>query len=391
MSDGSNKLLIVDASVQTTDLIAFWLRSEDVQVITSENGANALVKLMYAEPDIAVVNVSLPDMSGFDLCRKLKEEDEDLLVMCISELDNPMYRLRAEQMGADDYIQTDAEQYLFISKIRSLFRLKKLSNQLRLRYTELEEKNAIINKQLELGMQVQRALIPEINTSLMGCKLISRFYPARGIGGDFYNLRPLTEDSFGIVMGDVSGHGIAAAFCTALVNMMMKNLSISDPHPGILLFRLNNELHAMFENSETPLYASVFYAVVDTKQKTVTYSNAGQCFPIHVDAEKNIVRELDITGTPIGLIKDSIYNVGSILYGSSDLMLLHTDGLQDAFYKKQPDEFTRLITELLSEMRNADKMEDVLEAIYDQFYNSNLTDNERLETDDISMILCKLE
>jgi sigma-B regulation protein RsbU (phosphoserine phosphatase) len=311
--------------------------------------------------------------------------------MCISEMDNPMYRLRAEQMGADDYIQTDAEQYLFISKIRSLFRLRKLSSQLRQRYTELEDKNAIINKQLELGMQVQRALIPDIDTAVLGCKLISRFYPAMGVGGDFYNLLPLTDDSFGIVMGDVSGHGIAAAFCTALINMMIKNLSLSDPEPGLLLFRLNNELHAMFENSETPLYACVFYAVVDTALKTITYSNAGQCLPLYVDTEKNNVCELEISGLPIGLIKDSIYNVGSLPYGASDLLLMHTDGLQDAFYKGQPDEFTRLITELLSEMRNTEDMEDVLDAIYNQFYNSNLTDNERLETDDISMILCKLE
>jgi sigma-B regulation protein RsbU (phosphoserine phosphatase) len=240
-------------------------------------------------------------------------------------------------------------------------------------------------------MQVQRALIPEINTNLMNCKLISRFYPAMGVGGDFYNVLPLDGTSFGIVMGDVSGHGIAAAFCTALINMMIRNTALSDPEPGYLLFRLNNELFAMFENSETPLYACVFYAVVDTVNKKVTYANAGQCLPIHVNIESNTVRELDISGLPIGLIKDSIYNVGSILYEPSDLLLMHTDGLQDAFYKSQPDEFTRRITELLSEMRNTEELEIVLDAIYDQFYDTVASDTKRLEMDDVSMILCKLQ
>ncbi len=172
------KFLVVDGSEQTTDLISYWLLSEDFQVFTAENGMNALAKMSYTKPDIAIINLNLPDMSGFDLCRKMKEQDEDILVLCISETDGRIYRIHAEQMGADDYIETSAEQYMFISKINSLLRVKRLSNQLRLRYAEIEEMNNIINKQLQLGILVQRALIPDINTHLQGCTLISRFYPA---------------------------------------------------------------------------------------------------------------------------------------------------------------------------------------------------------------------
>ncbi len=187
----------------------------------------------------------------------------------------------------------------------------------------------------------------------------------------------------------MSGHGIAAAFCTALINMMIKYLSITDPEPGMLLFLLNNELYAMVEKSETPLYACVFYAVVDTAERTVTYSNAGQSLPLHVNTNQNIVTEMENSGVPIGLIKDSTYNIKSIPYSPSDLMLLHTDGLQDVFYKGQPDEFTARITELLAESHRTEDLNEVLDAIYNQFYNIRASETERFEMDDVSMILCR--
>jgi sigma-B regulation protein RsbU (phosphoserine phosphatase) len=382
----------VDGSIQTTDLISHWLRMEELTISTAESGFNALAKVDMFNPDIVISNVDLPDISGFDLCKRIKtdENEQDTLVLLFSGLESDMFRMRAEEMGADDYIETSAEHYLFVSKVRSLLRVRRLSRQLRQKYAELEEKNHLLDMQLEMGMRVQRALIPDINTRISECVLLSRYIPAMGVGGDFYNIITLNDNSFGVVMGDVSGHGIAAAFLTAMLNMMIKNLAPSCYDPDQLLYHLNNELYAMFEKSDYSHYACVFYAVVNTLERHVSYANAGQSLPLYVEAKENIVTELEVAGLPIGMMKDSRYQTKYIGYANEDLLLLHTDGLQDAFYKDQPDEFTARIKDILLDVRQSEDLNEILDIICDNFYLAASSETKRMEMDDVSMILCRL-
>jgi sigma-B regulation protein RsbU (phosphoserine phosphatase) len=272
--------------------------------------------------------------------------------------------------------------------------MKQLSSQLRQKYAELEEKNALLDMQLEMGIQVQRALLPEINMTFRDCKLLSRYYPAMGIGGDFYKVMPFTEDIFSIVMGDISGHGIAAAFLTAILNMMVSNLAPKHYEPDQLLYYLNNELYALFEKSEYTYYACVFYAVVNTQERNVMYANAGQSLPIHVDVSSGegivAINELAATGLPVGMMKDSKYDMRSIKYSPSDLLFFHTDGLQDIYYKNQPDDFTRQIKKLFMEIHYMEDLKEILDAICDNFYHTDASETKKMEMDDVSMIICRL-
>jgi len=396
MSSRGNSILVVDGSTQTTDLINHWLRMEDLTIHTAESGLNALAKLDLFDPGIVIANVSLPDISGFDLCKRVKssEQNPDTLVLLFSTLDSHINRMRAEEMGADDYIETSAEHYLFVSKVRSLLRVNQLSSQLRQKYAELEEKNILLDMQLEMALQIQRALLPEINMEFGGCTLLSRYYPAMGIGGDFYKITPLTEESFSIVMGDISGHGIAAAFLTTILNMMINNLAPVYYEPHRLLYYLNNELCALFEDSEYTYYACVFYAVVNTKDKSVLYANAGQSLPLHVETggeEGGVtVTELAASGLPVGMMKDSQYDYKSVGYNPSDLLLFHTDGLQDIYYKNQPDDFTRQMKKLLPDIFNIDDLKEILDVVCDNFYHTGMSETKKMEMDDVSMILCRL-
>jgi sigma-B regulation protein RsbU (phosphoserine phosphatase) len=385
-----NKLLIVDGSTVSVDLLSYWLRSEDFQIFTAANGMQTMAKLAFLQPGIIVINVDLPDMSGFDLCKRIKQETEESLILCLSNLESEHHRFRAEEMGADDYFETSDGHYLFVSKIRSLLRVLRLSRQLHDRYTQLQETNALLKMQLEMGMQVQRALIPDINMRFKECTLMSRYYPAMGIGGDFYNVLHLSDDSFAVVMGDVSGHGIAAAFLTALLNMMIKNIAMAYPNPNQLLFHLNNEMCSLFEDKDSSMYACVFYAMVNTTTQTVRYANGGSCFPFHVDVKNNKVEEMEQSGRPVGLIRDTMYRMRAIDYQPGDLMFFYTDGLQDTVYKGQPDEFNDQLKEVLSDMRRRANIADILDAICDNFYQVPESENRRMEIDDASMILCRL-
>ena len=388
MDNNPEKLLVVDGSFQSNDLLSHWLSQEGFSAIyTSESGLNAIAKFDIFSPDIVITNVDLPDISGFDLCKRLKRVDKFVLVMCISYLENETSRLRAMEVGADDYLETN-DHYQFMSKVRNLQRLKQLSNQLRDRYAELEDKNRLMEQHLQIGRRVQRALIPDIDTWMEQCHMVSFHQSMMDVGGDFFNVLQLKNQCFGIVMGDVSGHGIAASFLTVTMNVIIKNLTFWHFMPKDLMFQLNNEMLNLFRD-DPALYACVLYAVVDPKAQIIYFSNAGLTLPLMVDGHTGEVTEMECAGLPVGLMRNADYEQCEVSYQQGDTMLLYTDGLQDLLYKDQPEEFLHAIKDLLSELHTTLDMRSILAQLHQHFTMTDKTDSTNI-IDDTSMLLCRL-
>ncbi len=384
------KILIVDSSVQSTDLMSQCLENNNFEIFTSESGFNALGKISLFKPDLIIIDVDLPDVSGFDVCKKVKSnpETEYILVLLTSVLETRDLRIRAVEVGADDYIEKPFDAYILISKCKSLLRIKHLSNQLKLKYNELEENNKMLDFQLKTARQVQRSLIPSIDMNEKSLQIISNYLPALYIGGDFLDVIQLNDSCISIVMGDVSGHGISAALLTAMISVMIKNLVQKYFNPDQLLFYFNQEFCKIFENSRNEMYACVFYTVIDTKEKKIYYSNAGQALPIYINSAQGKAMELEASGTPIGLIKNSRYEFKSFKYNPGDLILFHTDGLSDTFYKNNPDEFSARIKELLLDSYQWEDNKEIISNILDNFYIQK--EEKSFELDDVSIVLVKM-
>ena len=393
MDNSPGRLLVVDGSVQSIDLISHWLITEGfIDVYTADGGTNALAKAEIIEPDVIVINVNLPDMSGFDLCKQIKNIMTYVLVLCISYVENEADRIRAVEAGADDFYLENGDSFQFLAKIRNLLRLKHLSNQIRRQYAELEERNKVMERHMQMGRKVQRALIPDIDMSFKDCKLLSTYHPAMGVGGDFYNILQIDKNNLGIVMGDVSGHGIASSFLTVTLNVMIKNLTNWHLRPAELLFHLNNEMCELIEegDDDPALYASVFYAVVDTELKRIRFANSGLVFPLLVDSREGDAVKLEASGTPIGMMPGIKYDEQVVSYHNGDMVLFFTDGLQDFYYKNQPDEFSRHLIDLILELYTQKSMQEILDNICSYFYKVDASENERMAMDDVSIMLCKL-
>ncbi|MDR3239389.1 MAG: fused response regulator/phosphatase [Clostridiales bacterium] len=389
-----DKILIVDPLAQSADLIRQCLSSTGYEIYTAESGLNALAKVTMFLPDIILLNAELPDISSFDLCKKIKSnpDTEYTLILFMSSLDTRDSRVRAIQVGADDYIEKNFDAYLLISKINSLLRVKHLSDQLKQKYVELEEKNHILDLQLKMAQQVQRSLIPDIDMTFGGIRFTSQYMPAMDIGGDFYDVLPLSGNRIAVVLGDVSGHGISAALLTAMLSMMIRNLAPQHLSPEQMLFYLNNEMNSIFENKVREMYACVFYAVFDTVEQKITYSNAGQALPVMIraSADGDGALELDAAGLPVGMMPNSCYEYHVITYEPGDLLVFHTDGLSDTFYKDSPEEFSRRFKEALMDAKPLADPKEIIELILNAFYNYNASKNEKFEMDDMSLIVCKL-
>jgi len=387
-----NKILVVDSSAQNTDLLMQVLSSNGYETMSSESGHNALIKAIAFKPDLVILDVYLNDMSGFDVCKRIKfsPETQYVMVLCTSSAPSREVTNHAIQAGADDFMAKSFDPALLLIKVKSLLRVKDLSDQLKQNFIKMEETARLMEMQMKMAKQVQHSLIPDINFRFNGISIVSRYMPALDIGGDFYDVVELDRDNVAVIMGDVSGHGISAALLTGMMHSLIQGLVQKHPDPNELLSAANSEFYKIFENTQIGMYVCLFYMVIDTKNHVIHYSNAGQALPILVSSQDNSAAELFATGVPVGLMADSVYECKAVSYNKGDLLLVHTDGLADVFYKENPDAFVREIKKSLLDVYTLESEQEIIDILLSQFYRMNVRDDQKFELDDVSIVLCKM-
>ncbi len=384
-----DKILVVDDMEQNIDLISRYLTKGGYDVISATNGPAAIRKARIFKPDLILLDLLMPQMTGFEVCKILKNDNDTkyISILIISALDSNDTRTRSLEVGADDFISKSFDKTLLMSKVKSLLRIKHLSDQLKQQFSELQEKNDILNFQLNMAMQVQRSLIEQNNFIFNNVNFISKYLPALDIGGDMYDMVKIDNSNIAVIIGDVSGHGISAALLTAMLKMMFRNI-ISITHiPSEVLNKMNTEFCNIFTNKIIDVYSCVFYALIDTTSKKILCSNAGHTLPIFVSAKNDLAYEIDIHGLPIGMMENTNYNTKTISFTNGDIIFFHTDGLGDSLYKDTNEEFVSKLKDLLVSVKSM-PIEQIVNDVLEQFRDSENAQN--YESDDISIIVCKV-
>src|SRR4029079_1510731 len=131
----SARILVVDDVPANVKLLEARLSSEYLDVRTATNGAEALDVCSRAECDILLLDVMMPDMDGFEVCRRLKSNPAThfIPVVIITALDSPADRVRGLEAGADDFLTKPVSDIVLIARVRSLTRLKMMTDELRMR------------------------------------------------------------------------------------------------------------------------------------------------------------------------------------------------------------------------------------------------------------------
>jgi len=396
-ADKAEKILVADNNPRNSELISQMLRQTGYQVITADNGRQVLAKAQLLSPDLIILDTQFGDISGFDICRKIKGSPESkfTLILFLSSLETKDSKLKAFESGADDILEKGFDSLVLMAKISSLLRISKLRSQLKEQYNELEKKNKMLDFQLNMSKKIQRSIMRDYDIEWGGMHLLTHYLPALDIGGDFYDLIQLNEHAIGLCIGDVSGHGIAAALLTTMLSTMVKNTADKFTYPNFfpeqLLSEINNQFCDIFDESDTEIYATLFFCVIDTENKRFCYSNAGQTFPFFFSGKESQVIELAAAGTPIGMMRDSLYTSNVLEYGTGDVLVLYTDGLSDTFYKNTPEEFQSRMKDLLLDSVSLPNLSAIQKSIIDMFYDINITTAKKFALDDVSLILCKFD
>jgi sigma-B regulation protein RsbU (phosphoserine phosphatase) len=203
------------------------------------------------------------------------------------------------------------------------------------RTRELREKNAALEKaqaqlkaELDVARALQLAILPSAFPARPGCEAAARMIPATTMGGDFYDYIELPDGQIGLVIADVSGHGVPAAFFMAVARTNLRELAVHHLDPGECLARTNDALCAQ---NPLDLFVTVFYCVLNPTTGVLRYANGGHNPPYVRRAAASVETLNGAGGLVLGAMPGVRYLTHTVQLLRGDRLVLFTDGVTEAF------------------------------------------------------------
>ena len=199
------------------------------------------------------------------------------------------------------------------------------------------EKNRL-EAELELATKVQQALLPQHVPDIPGLELAAFSRPADIVGGDYFDFFRFQDETHGLVIGDVAGHGMSASLLMASLQASLRTLAPDYASPVEVVRRLN----LLFcHNIHLSKFVTLFLARFDPQTRSLTYCNAGHNPPLLWRARPNGQESLAYlrpTGAAIGLVEEFQFGAETVTLAPGDILLLYTDGVTEAT-NPQEEEF----------------------------------------------------
>lgn len=227
---------------------------------------------------------------------------------------------------------------------------------------ELFNANRMMLDDIRFVRKIQSNILPK-NKQYGKLKLDGRYMPSNDVSGDLFDIIKINDNRYAFYIADVMGHGVKASIMTMFVKLSI--IGIFEMHksytPGQVLKRLREEFVNLDMNSSQ--YFTIWLAIFDTKENTMTYSNAGHnCPPLHYQEHKKFVNKLLVSGRMISnIIEQNIYQEVTIRLHNNDKILFYTDGISEAKDIKREEFGVKRLEESLKKIEKIDNLLEELE------------------------------
>ncbi|HEX7511604.1 MAG TPA: PP2C family protein-serine/threonine phosphatase [Chitinivibrionales bacterium] len=206
--------------------------------------------------------------------------------------------------------------------------LKKANDQLKRLNHDLQVAQSKIRADLDHARIIQQGLLPQNLLEVKGFTAQARYIPADAVGGDYYDVFKITETLYGIVVADVSGHGISSALIMSMVKVLLKTYALSEHSPQKTLEIINR---TFLTEVKTDNFVTIFYALLDTEAHTLRYNSAGHCPALLLDKSAEKSSRIKADGLFLGIFPDMMLK--ETCYACKpgrERIILYTDGLTEA-------------------------------------------------------------
>lgn len=185
-----------------------------------------------------------------------------------------------------------------------------------------------LEQDLQMAERIQQSFLPKRIPKVNGFTFAARYDPAFEVGGDFYDFVSLPGDRLGIVVGDVSGKGVAAALYMARMTRELRYFALAERDPGRVLQWMNK---AVADIGQDDIFVTLVYVVLDKRRGELTIANAGHMPPvIRREVEDDVVVLDKVSGLPLGVLPEAEYESERYAMRPGDSVVLYSDGLVEA-------------------------------------------------------------
>lgn len=184
-----------------------------------------------------------------------------------------------------------------------------------------------LERELELAKEIQNAMLPMVEPYIPSIEVATYYSPARIVGGDYYDFFALPEQNLGIVIGDVTGHGIQAGLLVAMAKSCLHRQMKSDYSIQEVMQAMNE---MVCETLQKTLLMTFCYAVIDLNGHVISFSSAGHPCPYCYRYSTKTLVTPKISEFPLGVRKETTYPIQRIELASDDTLVFYSDGIVEA-------------------------------------------------------------
>lgn len=308
-------VFVVDDDPSIVRTISGFLKRAGFRTADAGDVAGALKEIREQRPDLILLDVSLPDGSGFEICRSLHSEATAFTtpILFISANDDTSTKLQGFEVGGMDYITKPIVGAEVIARVRTHLRLKQA-------YERLAELQA---DRVQRLASAQQNLMPD-PADIPDARFHASIRQVLTAGGDFYDVIPVGQDVVDYLVADASGHDLAASLWTASLKALAADYASPLNLPVEVVRAINSSLCRFLPSGA---FFTMIYARLNRRTGHLTLVNAGHPPAIVVPgtgAKPIVLRQ---EGDVVGAFADAVFGITELTLTPGDRVLLYTDGL----------------------------------------------------------------
>jgi len=320
----TESILLVFDNPTNLQVLFQTLEGVGCKLLIAKNGEMALSIAGKALPDLILLDIMMPDIDGYEVCRQLKTNraTSGIPVIFLSALGDTEDKVKGLQLGAVDYITKPFQPDEVIARVNTHLTIHRLKRVVESQKDQLEH-------ELEVVSEVQRKLLPKQLPVIEGFKLGVHYETSRYAGGDYYDIIELPDNCWGFLIADAEGHSAPAAVLMAMTCALFRSYPGSAADPAAVIHYLNEHLCKVAD----PSFMTALYAFYDANAHTMHVARAGHPLPMVFRNSDQKAIEFPCPGVyPLGIEPFEIeIPVTDIKLEPGDRFLIYTDGLTERF------------------------------------------------------------
>lgn len=319
-----SRILVVDDTAANRDLIRGYLEmSGFANIDVAVDGVDALERVAIQDPDIVILDLAMPRMNGFDVCKQLNQvERRGVPILVQTAFGGATERSRAFEAGATDFITKPIHRIELLARVRLQLENRALISRLQIYHDR-------VNADLSVARSMQVNLLPSppdlsALRDSAGLDVAAVFEPSSELGGDLWGVRALDAGRIALFSFDVCGHGVTAALNAFRLHTLLNSRGPNED-PASIMDELSAKLRSMLAHGE---FATMLYAVLDLGADRLHYASAAAPNLI-LHAPGGEIRYLDTTGLPLAVVDDQRYVQRSVDFPKGATLFLFSDALTE--------------------------------------------------------------